>query len=291
MASNNSSLTLHQQARSKKIIFAVLQYAAAILVTLVAIFPLYWMFISSFKSTEELLLAVPTFWPKEWHFENYPLVLEKAPFALYIFNTLVATIGIMSLQTIIGIFAAYGFAKGNFWGKNALFVLVLGALMIPIQITFVPIYVMVSKLGWVNSFAGLIIPEAASAYFIFMLRQNFMAVDNSYLEAAKVDGMGRVGVIFRILVPMCKPAIITVSVITFINGWNSYFWPKIVTTNPSRRTIALGIAELRKAYAGTEIMNFNQIMAGSLMSIIPVIILFLVCQKHILTGFSKAAMK
>ena len=249
------------------------------------------MFISSFKSTEELLLSVPTFWPREWHFENYTNVLQKAPFGLYFYNTILTTLAIMMLQTVIGIFAAYGFAKGNFWGKDFLFILVLGALMIPIQVTFIPIYTMVSKFGWINTFTGLIVPEAVSAYFIFMLRQNFMSVDNSYLEAARVDGMGRIGVIFRILVPMCKPAIVTVSVITFINGWNSYFWPKMVTTKPLRRTIALGVAELRKAYAGTEIMNFNEIMAGSLMSIIPVIILFLVCQKYILTGFSKAAMK
>ena len=249
------------------------------------------MIISSVKFTDELLLAVSTFWPREWHWENYANVLEKAPFALYFFNTIVATVAIMVLQIVIGIFAAYGFAKGSFWGKDFLFVLVLGALMVPIQITFIPIYVMISKAGWINTFAGLIIPEAVSAYFIFMLRQNFMSVDNSYLEAARVDGMGRIGVIFRILVPMCKPAIITVSIITFINGWNSYFWPKMVTTNPTRRTIALGIAELRKAYAGTEIMNFNEIMAGSLMSIVPVIILFLFCQKYILTGFSKAAIK
>ena len=170
-------------------------------------------------------------------------------------------------------------------------VVVLGALMFPVRITFIPIYVMVSKLGWVNTFSGLIVPEAVSAYFIFMLRQNFMSVDSSYLEAAQVDGMGRLGIIFRILVPMCKPAIVTVSVITFINGWNAYFWPKIITTNTSRRTIALGIAELRKAFAGMEIMNFNQIMAGSVMTILPIVVLFLVCQKYILTGFSKAAMK
>lgn len=291
MTQSATMTELQRRVKRKRMLGAIVQYTLAISVTIIALFPLYWMFISSFKSTEEMLLAVPTFWPREWHFENYTNVMQKAPFGRYFFNTIVVTLSTMLLQTIVGIFAAYGFAKGNFWGKDLLFVLVLGALMIPIQVTFIPIYTMVSKLGWINTFAGLIVPDAVSAYFIFMLRQNFMSVDNSYLEAARVDGMGRIGTIFRILVPMCKPAIVTVLVITFINGWNSYFWPKMVTTKPLRRTIALGVAELRKAYAGTEIMNFNEIMAGSLMSIVPVIILFLLCQKYILTGFSKNAMK
>lgn len=163
--------------------------------------------------------------------------------------------------------------------------------MIPIQVTFVPIYVMVSKLDWINTFAALIIPNAISAYFIFMLRQSFKAVDKSYIEAARVDGMGRIGVIFNVLVPMCKPTIITVTIITFINGWNSYFWPKMVTTNPTRRTLAQGIHELRRSYAGLETANYNQIMAGAVMSLVPIIVLFTVLQKYILSGVSKAAMK
>lgn len=270
---------------------SMLQTLLAIFVTLLMLFPIYWMIISSLKTSEELLLAVPTLWPKTFQFSNYSDVLKMAPFGLYIFNTLVMTIGRMSLQLIIGIFAAYGFAKGKFRGKNFFFIVVLGALMIPIQVTFVPIYVMLAKFNWLNTFAGLIIPEAVSAYFIFMLRQAFMSVDESYLEAARVDGMGRIGIIFKILVPMCKPTIITVSIITFINGWNSYFWPKMVTTKQSMRTIAQGVYELKRSYAGLETMNYNQIMAGAVIAILPIIVLFVILQKYILTGISKASLK
>lgn len=234
---------------------------------------------------------MPTFWPKEWHFENYLNVLKKAPFGLYYFNTIVSTAGIMALQLGIGIFAAYGFAKGDFKGKNVLFLVVLGALMIPIQVTFVPIYVMCARMQWINTFWALIIPNAVSAYFIFMLRQTFMSVDNSYLEAAKVDGMGRIGIIFRILCPMCKPTLLTVTIITFIDGWNSYFWPKMVTTNESRRTIAIGVAMLRNTFAGMQTMNNHEIMAGAVIGVLPIIVVFVVLQKYLLTGFSKAAMK
>ncbi len=269
----------------------VLRYILAILVTLIMVFPIYWMVITSLKTPEELLLPVPTLWPKKFAWHNYRDVLKMAPFGQYIYNTIVMTLGIMALQLFTGIFAAYGFSHGRFKGQNVLFLVVLGALMIPIQVIFVPIYVMVAKLNWINTFAGLILPNAVSAYFIFMLRQSFKSVDKSYIEAARVDGMGRIGVIFNVLVPMCKPTVLTVTIITFIDGWNSYFWPKMVTTKPFRRTLALGVQELRRSYAGIETWNYNQIMAGATMSIIPIVILFIFLQKYIISGVSKAAMK
>lgn len=269
----------------------VLQTVFATLVSLIMLFPIYWMIVSSFKTSDELLLPTPTLWPEQWHFQNYPNVLNRAPFGLYLYNTIVSTFFIMIFQLGIGVLAAYGFSKGEFKGKNGLFVVVLGALMVPIQVTFVPIYVMVAKLGWINTFAGLIVPNLVSAYFIFMLRQTFMGVDNSYLEAGKVDGMGRIGSIFYVLCPMCKPTLITVSIITFINGWNSYFWPKMVTTNNVRRTLAVGIIYIRQTFAGLEVSNYNEIMAAAVMAIVPIVMLFLFLQKYIMTGLSKASMK
>jgi len=168
---------------------------------------------------------------------------------------------------------------------------VLGALMVPLQVTFVPIYVLISKLGWMNSFPGLIIPNLVSAYFIFMLRQNFMSVDNSYLEAGMLDGMGRIQSIIYVLCPMCKPTLITVSIITFINGWNSYFWPKMITTSDHRRTIAVGINHIRQTFAGLEVQNYNEIMAAAVLAIMPIVAVFLILQKYIMTGLSKASMK
>ncbi|HSK67650.1 MAG TPA: carbohydrate ABC transporter permease [Candidatus Limnocylindria bacterium] len=268
-----------------------LRYAAAVAYTLVILFPIYWMIISSLKTSQELLLPVPTLWPRAFAWENYPDVLARAPFGLYFFNTIVSTFFIMLGEVVIGTFAAYGFSKGRFAGKNALFILVLGALMIPIQVTFVPIYVLISRLGWMNSFPGLIVPNLVSAYFIFMLRQTFLSVDDSYLDAGRVDGMGRVSTMVHVLVPMCAPTMITISIISFINGWNSYFWPKMITTSNARRTIAVGVAHLRETFAGMETSNYNDMMAGAVLAIVPVVLLFLVLQRYIMTGFSKAAMK
>ncbi|HEY8465092.1 MAG TPA: carbohydrate ABC transporter permease [Bacillota bacterium] len=269
----------------------ILQYVVAGLITLVMLFPIYWMVISSLKTSDELLFPVPTLWPQKFQWVNFPNVMKRAPFVRYLFNTLVTTFFIMAGELIFGSMAAYGFSKGKFKGKNALFILVLGAMMIPIQVTFVPIYVMVSRLGWINSFQGLIVPNLVSAYFIFMLRQAFMSVDDSYLDAGRVDGLNRIGLLVHVLIPMCAPMMITVSIITFINGWNSYFWPKMVATKDEFRLLAVGVTRLRQTFAGMETANYNEIMAGAVIAIIPIVILFLVLQKYILTGMSKAAMK
>ena len=194
-------------------------------------------------------------------------------------------------ELTIGVMAAYGFSKGEFKGRNFLFMMVLGALMVPIQVTFVPIYVFIARLSMIDTYWGIILPNLVSAYFVFMLRQNFMAVDNSYIEAGKVDGMGRFGTIFHVLCPMCKPTLITVSIISFINGWNSYFWPKMVSKTEASRTIAVGVQQLKNTFAGMEVSNYNEIMAGAVMAIVPIIALFLILQKYIMTGMSKAAMK
>jgi ABC-type glycerol-3-phosphate transport system permease component len=272
-------------------VLEILRDVLAVVITLIMLFPIFWMIISSLKTSDELLQAVPTLWPKIINWKNYPDALKMAPFGRYFINTIVMTGGIMVFQMTLSILAAYGFSKGTFRFKNALFIVTLGALMIPIQVTFVPIYVMMAKFNWINTFWALIVPDAVSAYSIFMLRQSFMSVDNSYIDAAKVDGMGRLGVIFRILVPMCKPTVITMGLLTFINGWNAYFWPKMVTSSPSMRTIAIGVYELKRTFAGLETANTNQIMAGAVLAIVPVILVFLLAQKHLLTGFSKASMK
>lgn len=269
----------------------VAQYAAAIFFTLVMLFPIYWMIISSFKTSTELLAPVPTLWPVKFVFENYPNVLKRAPFAKYLLNTLVTTCAIMVTELTLGVSAAYGFSKGEFKGRDGLFMLVLGALMVPIQVTFVPIYVLISRLNTIDTYLGIILPNLVSAYFIFMLRQNFMAVDDSYIEAGKLDGMGRFGTIVNVLCPMCKPTLITVSIISFINGWNNYFWPKMVTKTEASRTIAVGVQQLKNTFAGQEVSNYNEIMAGAVMAIIPIVLLFFFLQKYIMTGMSKAAMK
>ena len=249
------------------------------------------MVTSSLNSSTEQLCAVLYLWPAQFCWSNYTTVLNKAPFGRYLVNTLVTTVIMMLGELTIGVMAAYGFSKGNFKGKNVLFMFVLGALMVPIQVTFVPIYVIIARLNSIDNWTGVVLPNLVSAYVIFMLRQNFMAVDNSYIEAGRIDGLGRFGTIVNVLCPMCKPTLITISIISFINGWNSYFSPKMVTQPEASRTIAVGVQRLKETYAGQFVSNYNEIMAGAVMAIIPIVFLFLILQKYIMTGMGKAAMK
>lgn len=276
--------------RNRQIVH-IFQWLLAVLVTVVAFFPIYWMLITSVKSQDEVLLLQPTFWPKEFHFENYANVMKKVHFGKYYINTIIMTAGILFCQIVTGVFAAYGFSKGEFKYKNTLFLLVLGALMIPLQVTFIPIYVMFAHWHLTDTYLGLILPEAVSPYYIFMLRQTFMSIDNSYIDAAKMDGLGKVGIITKILSPMCRSTLFTVTLVTFTTGWNSYFWPKIIAKEESHRVLTVGLAKLRDTFAGQGTMNNHEIMAGAVMAILPVIILFFIFQKYMLSGYSKAAMK
>ena len=267
------------------------QTVVAVLITIVMLFPLYWMLATSVKSAEEVQRVIPTLFPHSFHPENYLNVLTRANFLKYYWNTIVMTAGILILQVGTGTLAAYGFACGNFKGRNVMFYLVLGALMIPLQVTFIPIYIMCANWGLADTFLGLILPEAVSAYYIFMMRNSFMAIDQSYIDAGRIDGLGRFGIIWNVLVPMSKATIFTVTLVTFSNGWNAYFWPKIIAKNEVRRVLTVGLAQLKNTFAGQAVSNYHEIMAGAVLAVLPLIILFLIFQKYMMTGYSKAAMK
>ena len=207
-------------------------------------------------------------------------------------NTFYVTLWQMFIQLTTGILAAYGFARGNFPGKNALFLLVLSAMMIPAQVVFIPIYVLIAKLGWVDTMAGIILPGVVSANMVFLLRNNFKSVDQSYLDAGKMDGLGILGTIWHVLIPMCKASVITTALVSFINGWNNYFWPKILSKSDSTRLMAVGIAKMKSMWEDMSNEGFyNSIMAGVVISIIPVVLIFAFNQKYMLKGYSKNAMK
>ncbi|MFC7750844.1 carbohydrate ABC transporter permease [Paenibacillus thermoaerophilus] len=254
-------------------------------------FPVYWLVISSFKTQFEMRSAIPSLWPNSFQWENYAEAFRVIPYARFFGNTLVMSLGLIALQLNVALMAAYGFAKGRFWGKDALFFLVLAALIIPEQVTFVPVYVMMSKLGWLNTFWALIVPHGASAFGIFLLRQAFKSLNNDVLEAARVDGAGRFGMLYRILLPMALPTVVTLVVLIFISGWNSYFWPLIMTNTNDMRVLTVGIAMLRDSIAGNEAMHFHIIMAASVMAIIPIVIVYALVQKHIVAAMAHSTFK
>ena len=265
--------------------------ALALLVTIVMVFPLYWLLATSLKTESEVMSSTITFWPAVPQWENFTFVVNKVPFFRYMLNTAVITAMSMTSEILLGILAAYAFSKGKFHGKHFCFLLVLGAMMIPIQVTFIPLYITMAQIGLMNTYWGVWIAGCVSSYAIFLLRQAFMTVDNSYLEAARVDGMNKLGVLFRIMVPMCKPTVITVALTSFMGAWNNYFWPKVIIKQQDMYVLTVGVQRLRTSYGGEITNNYHQIMAGVLLSIIPVFIVFALFQKHMLSGFTKAAMK
>lgn len=280
-------------ARRKKRMTRIAQTVLAILVVLAFSFPLYWMFITSLKTDAEMYSIIPKAWPVDGlHWGNYWTALTRVPLLHFMWNTVVVTFWQLAFQLVTGILAAYGFAKGRFKFRETLFILVLGALMIPHQVTFVPIYIMIARLDWIDTIAGLVFPSAVSAYLIFMLRQNFMSVDQSYLDAGKVDGLGIIGTIRYVLVPMCRSSIVTVSMITIMDGWNNYFWPKIISKSEATRVLAVGLVYLKSSWSENELVaHYNVVMAAVFLSLIPVVVLFFTNQKYMLSGYSKAAMK
>lgn len=269
----------------------VLRIIVAILITAAMFFPVYWLIISSLKTQYEMRLAVPTLWPQSFAWDNYLEAFRVIPYARYFFNTFVQAGGLVILQLNVAFMAAYAFAKGRFWGKELFFLLVLAALIVPEQVTFVPVYVMMSKLGWLDTFLALIVPHGASAFGIFLLRQAFKSINNDVLEAAKVDGAGRFGILYRILLPMTVPTVVTLGILIFISGWNSYFWPLIMTNSGDMRVLTVGIAKLRDSIAGNEALYFNIIMAASTMAILPIVALFMAAQKHIIAAMANSTFK
>ena len=263
----------------------------AVIITVIMIFPLFWMVSTALKTEAETMGAKLVFWPAKMQFQNFKYVVDSVPFFRYMLNTTVVTAMQMASELILGIMAAYAFSKGRFHGKHLLFIIVLGAMMIPLQVTFIPLYIVIARVGLMNSYWGIWIAGCVSSYTIFLLRQAFMTIDDSYIEAAHVDGMGKFGTIFRIMVPMCKPTVITVALTAFMGGWNNYFWPKVIIKEQNMYLLTVGIQKLRTSYGGEITNNYHQIMAGVLLSVIPVFIVFALFQKHMLSGFTKAAMK
>jgi ABC-type glycerol-3-phosphate transport system permease component len=268
-----------------------LRLVLAVLVTLLMFFPFYWLFITSFKSQAELQMAIPSFWPESFSFKNYSDALKSAPFGRYAVNTLVMTLGIVALQLNVGLMAAYAFAKGEFRGRDKLFLVIIAALIVPEQVVFVPVYILMSKLGWLNTFWALIIPHGASAYGIFLLRQAFKSISNDVIEAARVDGANRFHIIYKILTPMALPTVVTVTILKFIGSWNSYFWPLIMTNSNKMRVLTTGIAMMKDSFAGAEAMSFHLVMAGSVMVIAPIVVLFIFAQKYIITAMANSTFK
>lgn len=253
------------------------------LLILIFFFPFYWMMVTAFKTLGETVLFPPSLFPATWNFDNFIKAYEAIPFLHYLGNSLIVTTSVLLMQMATIIPASYAFAHYKFKGSQFFFALIMVTMMIPAQLVFLPLFVLFSKWHMINQYLSLILPFASSAFGIFMLRQTFKQIPKELLEAARLDGASEWRMMTKIILPMARPTLTTLALLTFIATWNDYFWPLVLTTNDSVRTLPVGIASLRNIESG---VNYNIMMAGNVMLIIPIMLLFFGAQRQIIKAFT-----
>lgn len=254
---------------------------------LVALIPIVWLVLGSFKTPTELSARPPLLLPESWGISNYTDALTRFDFTTYLFNSTVVTIAATALTLAINSMAAYALAKYNFRGKNGLFLLTLATIMIPLQVILIPVYQVVASLGMVNTLWGLIIPAAATPTGVFILRQYMLSIPDELIEAARVDGSGEFRTFIQIVLPMCRPALAVVAILSIMWRWNDFLWPLVVAQSETVYTLPVALAR----FTAEETVPFNLIIAMSVVSILPVIILFLFFQRQIVTGIANTGIK
>ncbi|MGX7594628.1 carbohydrate ABC transporter permease [Planococcus plakortidis] len=251
--------------------------------SLMILSPLWWMFSTSLKTMAEVMSFPPTFFPESWNWSNYIRTWEAAPFTQYTINTLVITTLVVIGNVLSNSFIAYGFAKIPFRGRNVLFAIVLATMMIPGFVTLIPQYVLFAKLGWVNTYYPLIVPAFfGSAFNIFLLRQFYMTIPNELIEAAKMEGASHFYIWRKIGLPLTKPAIATVAIFSFNGAWNDFLGPLLYLNDENLYTLQIGL----QVFKGQLNTQWNYLMAGSLLVLLPVIVIFFFFQKYFIQGIN-----
>lgn len=266
-----------------KYIIKSLKIILDVFLALIFFFPFYWMAVTAFKTLGETITFPPSLFPANPQWQNFVQVIQVIPFMHYLFNSCVVTASVLVLQMLTTIPAAYAFSQYNFKGKKVLFGVTLITMMIPSQLIFMPLFVLFSRLGMINTYGSLILPFIGSAFGIFMLRQTFNQMPKELLEAAKLDRASELKIILKLFLPMARPVISTLALLTFIGQWNDYFWPLVLTTNDTVRTLPMGIVTMSNAESGTP---YHLLMAGNLMLTIPVILVYLPAHKQIIKAFT-----
>ena len=271
--------TIQGRRQALNIINWVLLAAGSILM----LSPLWWMLVTSVKTMQEVMTYPPTFWPESWNWSNYMKTWEAAPFDLYTVNTLTITALVVIGNVFVNSFIAYGFAKIPFKGRNVLFMIVLSTMMIPGFVTLIPQYVLFAKLQWLNTYFPLVVPAFfGSAFNIFLLRQFYMTIPDELIEAAKMEGASHFWIWWKIGLPLTKPALATVAIFSFNGAWNDFLGPLLYVNDENLYTLQLGL----QVFKGQMSTQWNYLMAGSLLVLLPVIILFFFFQKYFIQGIN-----
>jgi multiple sugar transport system permease protein len=250
--------------------------------------PFVWMILGSFKTTSELRQVPPTWIPKNPTTANYSELFDRLNFPRYFFNSAVVAVAVTLGNVVFCSMFGYALAKLDFPGKRVLFGLTLATLMIPAFVTFMPLFVLVTNLGLANTHAGLILPFLAGAFGVFLMRQYITSFPDELLDAARVDGAGEYSIFFRIVLPNCGPAIATVAVLTFIANWNSFLWPLVVASTEDKYTLPVALALFS---VGQQESNLGLQMAGAVVVVLPLLVLFFAMQRYVIQGIATSGLK
>ncbi|MEI8093395.1 MAG: carbohydrate ABC transporter permease [Spirochaetales bacterium] len=262
-------------------------YLTASLVAAFVLLPFFWMLSTSFKA-RGALMALPVQWlPEKPSWDGYLKVFELIPFTRALLNTLFVAICTMTLTVFSSAMAAFGFAKLKFRGREAVFALYLAALMIPMQVTTIPLFILLSKLSLIGTWQGLLLPSLFNAFGIFLLRQQFATIPEDYLDAARLDGASTWRTFTRVILPLGQVTLVSLAVIVFLGAWNDYFWPLVILTDPEKMTLSLALNQLNGQYS----TRFNVLMAGSLLSMLPILGVYAFAQKYFQSGLQTGGLK
>jgi multiple sugar transport system permease protein len=249
--------------------------------------PLVWMLITSIETLPESRHFPPTLVPSGIHWQNYPDALDAAPFGRFFANSLIVTLAAVAGNLLLCSLAGYAFARLRFFGRDVTFVALLATLMVPFQVTMIPTFLIIQHLGLVNSLGALIAPNLVTPFGIFLLRQFFRTLPVELEEAARIDGCSRVGVLFRIVLPLSMPALATLAIVTFLWTWNDFLWPLIAISSTDKMTVQLGLA----SFQGAHQTNWTLLMAGNVMALAPMLLVFIFAQRWFVQSLASTGVK
>ncbi len=272
---------------TKRHVTLAIKYAVLAAGAIIMLFPFYWALSTSFKELRDIYFEPYGMFPTNPTFSNYISVFSKAPFGRYLLNSLVVAAGTTFLQLVTACLSAYAFARMRFRGREIIFFLFLATMMIPQQILMIPQYLVVMRLGMGDTYQGLILPYAATAVSIFFLRQFFRTIPKDFEDAAIIDGCGPLRILRYVFIPLSKPALATISIFVFMWSWNNYFWPLLIVDSTEMRTIQLGLALFRTEGG----IQWGEFMAGTVISTLPILILYFIAQKQFVKGITLTGMK
>ncbi len=287
---NGSEYIKKKHNKAGGIVLKVFVYLMLTVWALIVLFPFYWMVLSSFKSYSAYSSEfTPKFIAENPTLQNYKDAFTEVPLGGYFINTVIFTLITTVLMLVVTIFAAYAFARIDFKGKNLVFSLFLALMMIPNELVIITNFVTITDLGLRNTFSGLILPSVASVFYIYLLKENFEQIPDELYRAAKVDGTSDLKYLFKVMIPVCKPTIVTIVILKVIECWNSYVWPRLITDDEAYFLVSNGIQAIRESGFGRE--NVPAMMAAVVVISVPLIVLFLIFRNKIMEGVSRGGTK